>query len=164
MPAGSSPKRERQYEHIKESYKERGVSTDEAEERGADREQGAPRARRGEGAEEALAVTLARCVVRRREPSARRDVDPAVAAFLGWMLDEGDNAVRHEAARPYRRSAPGHLRDLDDAAGGRDLEPPAVARRNDVERLHAALACVDHDLDPVASHGRTIQQPPVAAR
>ena len=35
MPAGSSKKRERQYEHIKESYKERGVSTDEAEERAA---------------------------------------------------------------------------------------------------------------------------------
>jgi hypothetical protein len=35
MPAGSSPKRERQYEHIKESYQERGVSTDEAEERAA---------------------------------------------------------------------------------------------------------------------------------
>jgi plasmid stabilization system protein ParE len=35
MPAGASPKRERQYEHIKESYKERGVSTDEAEERAA---------------------------------------------------------------------------------------------------------------------------------
>jgi plasmid stabilization system protein ParE len=35
MPAGSSPKRERQYEHIKESYQERGVSKDEAEERAA---------------------------------------------------------------------------------------------------------------------------------
>jgi hypothetical protein len=35
MPRGSSPKRERQYEHIKESYEERGVSTDEAEERAA---------------------------------------------------------------------------------------------------------------------------------
>jgi hypothetical protein len=35
MPAGSSKKRERQYEHIKESYQERGVSTDEAEERAA---------------------------------------------------------------------------------------------------------------------------------
>ena len=32
MPEGSSPKRERQYEHIKESYKERGRSTDKAEE------------------------------------------------------------------------------------------------------------------------------------
>lgn len=35
MPRGSSPKRERQYEHIKESYQERGVSTDEADERAA---------------------------------------------------------------------------------------------------------------------------------
>ena len=35
MPAGSSKKRERQYEHIKESYQERGVSRDEAEERAA---------------------------------------------------------------------------------------------------------------------------------
>jgi plasmid stabilization system protein ParE len=35
MPAGSSPKRERQYEHIKDSYEERGISADEAEERAA---------------------------------------------------------------------------------------------------------------------------------
>src|SRR5262245_53034333 len=32
MPAGSSPKRERQYEHIKRSVKKRGASTDLAEE------------------------------------------------------------------------------------------------------------------------------------
>jgi plasmid stabilization system protein ParE len=35
MPDSWSDKRERQYEHIKESYKERGVSNDEAEERAA---------------------------------------------------------------------------------------------------------------------------------
>jgi plasmid stabilization system protein ParE len=35
MPRSWSPKRERQYEHIKESYEERGVSEDEAEERAA---------------------------------------------------------------------------------------------------------------------------------
>jgi hypothetical protein len=35
MPQGSSAKRERQYEHIKESYQDRGVSKDEAEERAA---------------------------------------------------------------------------------------------------------------------------------
>jgi plasmid stabilization system protein ParE len=35
MPRGVSPKRERQYEHIKESYEDRGVSADEAEERAA---------------------------------------------------------------------------------------------------------------------------------
>ena len=35
MPAGASKKRERQYEHIKDSYEDRGVSKDEAEERAA---------------------------------------------------------------------------------------------------------------------------------
>jgi hypothetical protein len=35
MPAGSSKKRERQYEHIQESYAARGVRKDEAEERAA---------------------------------------------------------------------------------------------------------------------------------
>ena len=35
MPKEWSDKRERQYEHIKESYEERGVETDEAEERAA---------------------------------------------------------------------------------------------------------------------------------
>lgn len=32
MPAGASKKRERQYEHIKESYEERGKSDKKAEE------------------------------------------------------------------------------------------------------------------------------------
>ena len=35
MPKEWSDKRERQYEHIKESYQDRGVKTDEAEERAA---------------------------------------------------------------------------------------------------------------------------------
>jgi plasmid stabilization system protein ParE len=35
MPRSWSDKRERQYEHIKESYKDEGVSNDEAEERAA---------------------------------------------------------------------------------------------------------------------------------
>ena len=35
MPEAWSEKRERQYEHIKDSYEERGVSEDEAEERAA---------------------------------------------------------------------------------------------------------------------------------
>ena len=35
MPKEWSDKRERQYEHIKDSYEERGVSEDEAEERAA---------------------------------------------------------------------------------------------------------------------------------
>ncbi len=35
MPEGSTKKQKRQYEHIKESYKDRGVSTKEAKERAA---------------------------------------------------------------------------------------------------------------------------------
>lgn len=35
MPKSWSDKRERQYEHIKESYEDKGVSEDEAEERAA---------------------------------------------------------------------------------------------------------------------------------
>jgi plasmid stabilization system protein ParE len=35
MPMGVTKKQERQYEHIKESYEERGVSADEAKERAA---------------------------------------------------------------------------------------------------------------------------------
>ena len=35
MPKAWSAKRERQYEHIKTSYEDRGVSEDEAEERAA---------------------------------------------------------------------------------------------------------------------------------
>ena len=35
MPMGVTKKQERQYEHIKESYEERGVSEDEAQERAA---------------------------------------------------------------------------------------------------------------------------------
>ncbi len=35
MPAGSSPMRERQYEHIKDSHEDRGVSKEKLEERAA---------------------------------------------------------------------------------------------------------------------------------
>ena len=35
MPRSWSDKRERQYEHINDSYEDRGVKTDEAEERAA---------------------------------------------------------------------------------------------------------------------------------
>ncbi len=47
MPAGSSPKRERQYEHIKDSVKQRGGSTKRAEEIAA-RTVNKERARAGE--------------------------------------------------------------------------------------------------------------------
>jgi plasmid stabilization system protein ParE len=54
MPDAWSDKRERQYEHIKDSYEDRGVSKDEAEERAARtvnkerREQGETREQEGD--------------------------------------------------------------------------------------------------------------------
>ena len=56
MPAGASKKRERQYEHIKESYEDRGVAKDEAEERAA-RTVNKERARSGEAAESSRTST-----------------------------------------------------------------------------------------------------------
>ncbi len=50
MPRGSSPKRERQYEHIKQGLKERGESNDTAEEIAA-RTVNKERARAGEAKE-----------------------------------------------------------------------------------------------------------------
>ena len=49
MPRGSSPKRERQYRHIRDAEKERGASQDEAEEIAA-RTVNKARARSGEAA------------------------------------------------------------------------------------------------------------------
>src|SRR4051812_32548316 len=72
------------------------------------------------------------------------------------MLDEGDQAARHEAARPDLRPATRDLADLDDAAGGRDLDPAAVLRRRDLEGLGAARPGIHHDLHPIATHARTV--------
>ena len=51
MPDAWSEKRERQYEHIKDSYEDRGVSEDEAEERAA-RTVNKQRAEKGETRDE----------------------------------------------------------------------------------------------------------------
>ena len=54
MPDAWSDRRERQYEHIKDSYEDRGVSKDEAEERAARtvnkerREEGETREQKGD--------------------------------------------------------------------------------------------------------------------
>lgn len=50
MPAGSSPKRERQYEHVKDSARERGASAERAKEIAA-RTVNKERARAGESRE-----------------------------------------------------------------------------------------------------------------
>jgi hypothetical protein len=64
MPSGSSPKRERQYEHIKDSAKQRGESTGRAEEIAA-RTVNKERARSGE------AKTASRASTRDISPGRR---------------------------------------------------------------------------------------------
>ena len=56
MPAGASPKRERQYKHIKASAKQRGESEDRAEEIAA-RTVNKERARHGESKKSGRAST-----------------------------------------------------------------------------------------------------------
>jgi len=56
MPRGSSPKRERQYEHVKDSVKQRGGSTGQAEEIAA-RTVNKERARSGEARSASRAST-----------------------------------------------------------------------------------------------------------
>ncbi|THA76182.1 plasmid stabilization protein [Streptomyces sp. A0592] len=64
MPRGSSPKRERQYEHIKESGEKRGMSEDRAKEM-ASRTVNKERARSGESS------TASRSSTRGKSPSQR---------------------------------------------------------------------------------------------
>ncbi|MER7759693.1 plasmid stabilization protein [Streptomyces sp. NPDC097619] len=64
MPRGSSPKRERQYEHIKESGKQRGMSESRAEEMAA-RTVNKERARSGES------KTASRSSTQGKSPSQR---------------------------------------------------------------------------------------------
>lgn len=78
------------------------------------------------------------------------------------MLNQGDDAVRHEPRGPDRLATPSDLHDLHDTAAGRDLHAPAGARRNDLVRLHA-VPDVHHDLDPVAPHALIIGGPSVTA-
>ena len=83
-------------------------------------------------------------------PPAGHDVDRRVA-LAGRVLDQRDDPAGHEPAGADRRAAAGDLGDLDDAAGGRHLDPTTGSRRDDLERLDRA-AGIDDDLDPIAPH------------
>src|SRR5581483_9231289 len=85
-------------------------------------------------------------------PPPRRRRAVVVLPVVRRVLDEGDDARRHEARRPHRRARARHLGDLDHAPAGGDLDPPARLGRLDVERLRAAAADVHEHLDPVALH------------
>ncbi|MCP9963011.1 plasmid stabilization protein [Streptomyces somaliensis DSM 40738] len=76
MPRGSSPKRERQYEHIKESGRKRGMSEDRAEEMAA-RTVNKERARSGEAKSAAGSSTRGKSPSQRGgERSGNRSKEP----------------------------------------------------------------------------------------
>ena len=115
MPAWSSPKRDRQYEHIKDSYEDRGVSKDEAEERAA-RTVNKERREHGETKTE---VQVVRCRLspraggivtlgrrsgdpRRSPPSRRRVRARSVERRMadGWIVTSTSGARSESNGRP----------------------------------------------------------------
>jgi hypothetical protein len=81
MPRGSSPKRERQYEHIKDSVKRRGASTGRAEEIAA-RTVNKERARSGEARSASRTSTQDISSSRRGGLRSRRGADGPTFAQL----------------------------------------------------------------------------------
>jgi hypothetical protein len=71
------------------------------------------------------------------------------------MLDERDQAGRHEPPSSNRDARPGDLADLDHAPTGDHLDPAPRSGRRDLERLDT-LAGVDDSLDAIAFHPRSL--------
>ena len=83
MPAGSTKKEERKYEHIKDSYKDRGVSNERG--RGARRAHG----EQAEVQEEGRLTDAGRCRTPRHAP-ARSDLTLYREAAVGARLQNRD--------------------------------------------------------------------------
>lgn len=79
-----------------------------------------------------------------------RDLD-AAPLIHGGMLDESDQAARHEAAGPDGCAGAGHLAHLHHPARRDDLDAASGARGDDLEGLHA-LTRVDESFDSIAFH------------
>ncbi|MFD6820354.1 plasmid stabilization protein [Streptomyces sp. NPDC060085] len=81
MPAGSSPKRERQYEHVKESAEKRGESTGRAKEIAA-RTVNKERARAGES------VTASKTSTRDKKSASQRGGERSHSGAQGPTRDQ----------------------------------------------------------------------------
>ena len=75
--------------------------------------------------------------------------DPVVG---GRVLDQGEDAVGHEACGPHRTAAAGDLGDLDNTTAGGHLDPAAGAGRHHLVRADLVTG-VDDDLNSVSAHG-----------
>lgn len=80
----------------------------------------------------------------------RGDLYPSLRV-ASRVLDEGDEARRHEPPRPDRYTGPGDLADFDHTATGDHLDPPSRSGRHDVEGLDT-LTGIDDGFDSIAFH------------
>src|SRR2546421_12160031 len=67
------------------------------------------------------------------------------------MLDDGDDATRHEARRAHDLTTARDLRHLDGAAGDQHVDAPSFSRRYDLEAANL-VARINEDLDSVSLH------------
>lgn len=72
------------------------------------------------------------------------------------VLDDRDNARRHEAADAHRVSRTSELRNLDHAARSGHFNAPARACRRDLESPRAPGPSIDDYLDHVSDHPSTL--------
>lgn len=71
------------------------------------------------------------------------------------MLDQGEDATRHEPCGAHGVATSGDLGNLNDPTAGRDLDTTPVARR--LDHIDSNLAPgVDDDLNPITSHAFTL--------
>ena len=83
--------------------------------------------------------------------AGRRMLVAGQQPVLSRMLNQGEDSACHEPGRAHWTAGASDLGYFDDAAAGRDLDPPPRAGGDDLVGLHLA-ACVDDDLHPITFH------------
>ena len=71
------------------------------------------------------------------------------------MLDEREDAARHEPRPPHGFARTGHLRNLDNASAGGDLDAPTGTSGDDLVGARAIIDGND-DFDSIALHRRSV--------
>ncbi|MFE1232314.1 plasmid stabilization protein [Streptomyces sp. NPDC058745] len=107
MPRGSSPKRERQYEHIKESGEKRGMSEDRAKEM-ASRTVNKERARSGESKTASRSSTQGKSASQRGGEKSRGGSSERTKDELYEEAKQRDIEGRSKMTKQQLKNALGH--------------------------------------------------------